>query len=220
VGTRGELVQGQHAEASPARASADPRLDDGDRDRPAGHRQRAALLAVEDDDPHLSTRRPLHEGDRRLLALAAQRRPLRLDDHVAALDAGVLRRRVVEHLEHAQPARVGADGHADARVLAVLRGAEAAVLGGIEIVREAVVEPAHHPGDRVVGELVLGDLAVVALVHAVDRLAHGAGALVSDQRVAHEPGQRSGMRAEPDAGEQDEDGQQAGDRAPHAQQAR
>ena len=62
------------------------------------------------------------------------------------------------------------DLQADARELGVLRVLEALVLRGIEVVGEAVAELGDHAGDGVVGERRLGDLAVVGVVDAVDRL--------------------------------------------------
>jgi hypothetical protein len=73
---------------------------------------------------------------------------------------------------------------------------------GIEVVGEPVVERADDPGDRLVGEILLGDLAVVRVVDGVDRLVDDARVLVADQRVAQEAGQAGRMGAQVDPGEQ------------------
>ncbi len=99
------------------------------------------------------------------------------------------------------------DGHADAGEAAVLRFLEASVLRGREVAGEAILELVDRAGDRVVGELVARDAAVVARLDAVERLVDDACGVVAGQHVRDRVRERLDMTsADPRAETEQQDG--------------
>ena len=138
--------------------------------------------------------------------------PIGGHDDVALPQAGPLGRRAVVDGVDAQALGMARDLQPDARELGVLRVLEALVLGGIEVVGEAVAELAHHAGDGVVGQRGFGDLAVVRVVHPVDRLLDDRGVAVADERVAHRSRQPVRVPAAQPGPEQQHDDHQGDER--------
>src|SRR5205823_10760456 len=100
----------------------------------------------------------LDPGGRDVAGLAGNRAPVDRDDEVTGLDSDALRRRVLEDAGYLQPPLSFHDRHADARELAARRLFEELVLGGGEVVRKAAVKRTHHPLQRGVAKLLVGDL--------------------------------------------------------------
>jgi hypothetical protein len=101
------------------------------------------------------------------------------------------------------------DRHADAGEAAVGRVLEALVLGRGEVAREAIVELVDGAGDRVIGEVLGGQLAEVAVLELGQRLVDRPLGTLAGEEVGDRVGKRLDVTgAQPDAGADD---QQAAD---------
>ncbi len=151
------------------------------------------LPRVEDRECHVGPLRPADQRRRAFAGHPLERALADGRDQVAAHDAGALGRRPVEDLFDPESARVLRDGHADAREAAVLRLLEAPVLRGREVAGEAILELVDRAGDRIVGELVARNAAVVARLDAVERLVDDARGVVAGQHVGDRVRERLDM---------------------------
>ena len=116
----------------------------------------------------LGARLAAHLLDRLRQRHAARRGVVDLDDEVAGLDAGAEGRRVLDRRDDADEAVLDAD--LDAQAAEVALGGDLQLLERVGVEEVGVrVEPAHHPVDRFLDQLLVGDrLDVVALDLAED----------------------------------------------------